>query len=136
MDQLCIVALALAAAMPQSSVLPIEEFPPPGSTCTEISPNSPLLDDCIRAWEEIEPRESTICPTIFLTQHVFKTVGTCTVHTYSELGKAHCLNRDDIGEGILKILVPCSNTKFTGGSWTWTPEGQPREGVKLVRSAA
>ena len=138
MDQLWTAVLALAAAMPQSSSVPTNDtlFPPPGLTCTETSPTSPLVDDCILAYLQIEPGNPEFCILVFLTQDDFKTVGTCTVHTYSESGRAHCLNRDNIRSGILDILGPCSNNGSIQGSYTWTAEDQPREGVKLIRSAA
>jgi len=127
---------ALAAAMPQSSILPIDEFPPPGLTCTATTPTSPLIGDCVMAFEQIEPGEPGACILIFQTEVDFITVGTCTVHTYSQRGRAHCLNRDKIRSGILNILGPCSDGGFTEGSYTWTGEDEPREGVKLIRSAA
>ena len=135
MDQLCIVALALAAAMPQSSILPIDEFPPPGLICADTIPTSPLIDDCIKAFELVEPVTPIACTFQFQTQDDFRTAGTCTVHTYSEFGRAHCLNRSLIRSGILDILGGCSDDMFTQGSYTWTAEGEPREGVKLIRSA-
>ena len=135
MDQPCIVALALAAAMPQSSILPLGELPPPGLTCEDTTPTSPLIDDCIKAFELVEPVTPIACALIWLPQSNFRTVGTCTVRTYSAFGRANCLNRSLIRGGILDILAGCSDDTFTQGSYTWTAEGDPVEGVRLMSAA-
>ena len=62
------------------------------------------------------------------------TVDTCTVHTYSQKGNAHCLDQGYILGGIDDIMRKCSINGYSQGSFTWTREGEPREGVKLIRS--
>ena len=135
MDQPCIVALALAAAMPQSSFLPLGELPPPGLICADTIPTSPLIDDCIKAFELVEPVTPIACTLDWRSQDDFRTVGTCTIRTYSAFGRAHCLNRSLIRSGILDILAGCSDDTFTQGSYTWTAEGDPVEGVRLMSAA-
>ena len=141
MDQLYTAALALAAAMPQSSPEPTNDslFPPRGHTCTEITNNSPFYDDCKMASQQIRssPPEIDCESENPQYQHDVITVDTCTVHTYSQKGNARCLNRNYILIGIEDILRECSTDDgYTQGSYTWTQEGEPREGVKLIRSAS
>ena len=124
--------------MPQSPPEPTNDnlFPPPGSTCTEITNNSPLYDDCKTASQRIRirPREIDCELELPQSQHDVITVGTCTVHTYSQRDNAHCLDHNEIHTGIENILSECSKNGYTQGSYTWTREGRLRVGVKLIRS--
>ena len=121
--------------MPQSPPEPTNDnlFPPPGSTCTEITTKSPRYDHCKAASELIRdlPPQVDCYPQ---SQHDVFTVGTCTVHAYSQKDNAHCLDRNFIVTGIENILRACSKNGYTQGSYTWTREGELREGVKLIRS--
>ena len=122
--------------MPQSS--PAPTFPPPGYTCTPPydASSAPLVEDCKLALQQVTPGQPEICTQQIQTGMDFVTVGTCTVHTYSAHGKAHCLNGDDIRGAIWSIIHLCSSDGFTRGSFTWTPEGASADGVTLKRSSS
>ena len=120
--------------MPQSPPFD-DSFAPPGLYCGPISPDSPHYHDCDEAYQRIESRPpQLICglgPPQY--QHDVITVGTCTVHTYSQKGNAHCLDRNHILTGIENIMHAClTDDDYTQGYYTWTKEGQKREGVKLI----
>ena len=121
--------------MPQSP--PVDNsFPPPGPTCTRITTNSPLYNDCKAASQRIKfsPPDFDCGFIPPQNQNDVITVGTCTVRTYSQGGNANCLDRNHILNGIENILRECSTNGYTQGSYTWTQEGEPRKGVKLIRS--
>ena len=65
------------------------------------------------------------------------TVGTCTVRTYSGTGRAHCLTRSQIEDGIISIGEVCSDGEYIGGSVSWSDGPEPSmflAGVMLIRS--
>jgi len=125
---------ALAAAMPQSST-PTTTFPPPGLTCPATYTNAPLIADCEAALKQITAGPAPqICTDIFTVEKPIKTVGTCTVQTYSSRGKAHCLAGDNIRAGVRVIIDSCKSTVFTQGSYTWTQDPN-RDGVRLIKTA-
>ena len=119
--------------MPQSPPAD-DSFPPPGLDCGPINFDSPHYEDCDEAYRQIKSSPlQLICgfgqPQY---QHDVITIGTCTVHTYSQKGNAHCLNRNHILAGIEDIMHTClTDDGYTQGSYTWTKEGQQREGVSL-----
>ena len=117
--------------MPQSSPTDDNLFPSPGIECTTTT-DSPLWQNCQEAYENIVPGDPQACPSISREQYYYVTIGTCTIQTYSQLGRAHCLNGYDIQNGILEILARCTKDEGVQGSYTWTKEGNPREGVMLV----
>ena len=134
MDQLCVVALALAAAMPQSTDPTV--FPPPGRQCakTYSASTSPLIADCEKALNKISAGDPPqICTAMFLPQKDIVTVGTCTVRTYSEEGNAHCLGGSNIRAGVRAVLDGCKKDTYTQGSYTWTPASAKRDGVSLIK---
>ena len=121
--------------MPQSP--PVDDsFPPPGLVCAPLTNDSPLFHDCDEAYQQIISKlpEVTCGFKPHKHQYDFKTVRSCTVHTYSQTGNAHCVRHVALLTGIDNILHSCSNNGYTQGSYTWTREGEPREGVKLIRS--
>ena len=121
--------------MPQSSPTDDNSFPSPGLKCTTTT-ESPFFEDCLDAYQKITPGDPEVCIMIISEQWDYITVGTSTVHTYSQAGNAHCLNGDYIRKGVLDILSKCTKDGQAQGSSTWTKEGNPREGVKLIRSAS
>ena len=122
--------------MPQSSTDPV--FPPPGLTCTPpyLASIAPLVTDCKKALERVPPVKPGVCTKIWQTEKDIVTVGTCIVHTYSAAGRAHCLDGNEIRNGIQQILRSCTGNGYTSGSYTWTAEGAKREGVMLLKSAS
>ena len=128
--------MALAAALPQYSSVPDPNmFPPPVLHCAEITYSAPFIADCEKALEQVAPVKPEFCTFIFAQQQDIVTVGSCTIHTYSERGSAHCLDGNDIRSGVKAILCSCTKDSYTQGSYTWTPEGELRDGVKLIKSA-
>jgi len=106
-------------------------------TCTPISPlGFPLKADCVAALAKVKPVKPEICLTVFKTESDYVTVGTCTVHTYSYHGKAHCLDGKLIIKGGKEILKRCTFENYTGGQYEWETATEGGEGVKLIRSKA
>ncbi|KAF8449921.1 hypothetical protein BGX38DRAFT_1142343 [Terfezia claveryi] len=114
-------------------------------TCADVTADGfPLREDCEAALDQVEPGEPKVCTLQFQTEYDFVTVGTCTIHTFSTRGMAHCLNRDEIRNGVEAILKYCSVNpqgsykEYTGGRYEWMKSadinGTHSEGVKLVEA--
>ena len=71
------------------------------------------------------------CTSTIFEQWDYITVGTCTVHTYSQLLSAACIDPSFIQGSVKYILDRCADSGGVQGSFTWTTENGWREGVKL-----
>ena len=115
-------------------------------TCTKISTvGLPLAADCEAALAKVQPwpvGEPKFCTLQFQPEYDYVTVGTCTIHTYSTGGNAHCLDENKIIEGVKEILKSCrfdfgeATGKYTGGQYQWSTstDGKKYEGVRLVKA--
>jgi len=124
----------------------VPTIPPPtyGTlTCADVSAfGFPLKKDCEEALKKVPPGKPEVCTLQFQTEYDYVTVGTCTIHTYSSGGRAHCLDRDLIRKGVKEILGQCSKTHdyeaYTGGEYQWLTsadiEGTKGEGVRLIKA--
>lgn len=122
----------------------VDSAHPGGLTCATISSSSsPLAKDCRKALEKIQPTPITDSPGTCITR-VYRpvatpaVVGTCTVEIFSDMGRAHCQNSNDVRKGIQAILSGCSSScqgvEYAQGSYIWTMSGQPNDGVRLIRT--
>ena len=125
----------------------VPTYPPPtyGTlTCADVSAYGfPLKKDCEEALKKVPPGKPKFCTYIYRPEFDYITVGTCTIHTYSSGGRAHCLDRNLIRKGVEEILGQCSKTHdyeaYTGGEYQWSNKGEARgtkgEGVRLVKAS-
>ncbi|RPB27460.1 hypothetical protein L211DRAFT_834321 [Terfezia boudieri ATCC MYA-4762] len=110
-------------------------------TCAEVSAfGFPLKKDCEAALAKVPPGNPEVCTQQFQPEMDYITVESCTIHTYSDRGMAHCLNRDMIRKGGKKILTSCTfetqccpSEVYTGGQYEWFTQGK-KEGFKFVKA--
>jgi len=108
-------------------------------TCTDADLiELPVKKDCGAVFKKVIPGEPGPCTLQSQTEYDYVTVGTCTIHTFSTGGRAHCLNSDLIIKGVEEILKRCTtNPQGTcegnsGREYGWSSTGA--EGVRLVAS--
>lgn len=98
--------------------------------------SSPLIKDCKSALEYLKnalPEGPRVCEDVIRPVANIAVVGTCTVQTTSQKGRAHCLDGKDIKGGIQDILNSCKvGDMYTGGISTWTV-GSPWKDIASVK---
>ena len=110
-------------------------------TCTQDSAYGfPLKKDCAAALDKVSPVTPQACTKQFQAEYNCVTVGTCTIHTYSSRGMAHCLDHGLMIRGGKDILARCtftqgySSEEYTEGQYEWTAHGSS-EGIKFVKAS-
>ena len=100
-------------------------------TCAQVSA---LKKDCEAALAKVTLGKPYPCVDVLMFEYNLVKVGTCTIQTYSNRGRAQCLDHDLVIQGGNQILDRCISNAvayedYTGGQFEWVTG----EGVMFVR---
>ncbi|KAI5810039.1 hypothetical protein DFH27DRAFT_172198 [Peziza echinospora] len=100
---LLMISQALASPVPQTAVSTSL------ITCGTSFASMPKMDDCIAIINTIpNTPQPTICTTVYITDVVIGTNGTCRVRAFDAGGKAHCQSGAQQKAAAMEVVNTCA----------------------------